>query len=154
MGTDGMSQTQVRAWCATVIWILVGAGFAAVFFGWGGPSAFSMDRTRVVGGAVAIGLGYAAYATVLLATRASRGEVAADERDSAVGYRATIVTIVVVLVSVYGLSIGLWEAYRSAGAVPVGWLWFLAYGAVIVTFVVHAAATLVLDARYGGRGKE
>jgi uncharacterized membrane protein len=152
MGADGMSQTQVRAWSATVIWTLVGAGFVAVFFGWGGPAAFSADRIRVVAGAVAIGAGYAAYSAVLLATRARHGEVVADERDAEIGKRATLVTIVVVLVAVYGLSIGLWEAYRSEGAVPVGWLWFLAYGAVIVTFVVHAVATLVLDARQGIRG--
>jgi putative transcriptional regulator len=29
-----------------------------------------------------------------------------------------------VLAGVCGLSIGLWEAYRSEGAVPVGWLRF------------------------------
>jgi len=48
--------------------------------------------------------------------------------------------------------VGLWEAYREAGAVPVGWMWFLAYGTVIATFVVHSLATLVVNGGYGGRG--
>lgn len=66
--------------------------------------------------------------------------------------RASRATLVVVLVGVFGLSVGLWEAYRSEGAVPVGWLWFLAYGTVIATFVVHSVATLLADARSGGHG--
>lgn len=151
MKTDGMSQTQVRAWWAAVIWTLVGVGFAVVFFAQGGPAAFGADRLRVLAGAVAIGLGYAAYSAVVLTTRARHGEVVTDERDLVVASKATQATIIVVLVAVYGLSIGLWEAYRSEGAVPVGWLWFLAYGAVIATFVVHAAATLVMNARHSGR---
>jgi uncharacterized membrane protein len=153
MGTNGMSQTEVRAWGAVVIWMIVGVGFAVAFFAGGGPVGFSSDRLRVVAGAVAIGLGYAAYTAVILVTRARRGEVVADERDSQVESRATQVSIIVVLVAVYGLSIGLWETHRSEGVVPVGWLWFLAYGAAITTFVVHAVATLVLNARFGGRGR-
>ncbi len=151
MRTDGMSQTQARAWWAAAIWTLVGVGFAVVFFARGGPAAFGADRLRVLAGAVAIGFGYAAYSAVVLATRSRHGEVVTDERDTVVANKATQATIIVVLVAVYGLSIGLWEGYRSEGVVPVGWLWFLAYGAVIVTFVVHAVATLVMNARHGGR---
>jgi hypothetical protein len=86
-------------------------------------------------------------------TRRRDGAVAVDERDDQVVARASQATLVVVLMAVFLLSVGLWEAYRAEGAVPVGWLWFLAYGVIIVTFVVHAVATLVVDARLGGHGR-
>ena len=153
MQADLMSQTRLRAWLAVAIWSVVGVGFAVAFFAWGGPADFGAERVRVVAGAVAIGLGYVGYAAVLWATRGREGMVVRDERDQQVLARARLATLVILLVAVYALSIGLWEAYRGAGAVPVGWLWFLAYGVVIVTFVVHAAATLVVDGWLGGHGR-
>jgi uncharacterized membrane protein len=86
------------------------------------------------------------------ATRARGGAVTVDERDAQVVARASRGTLIVVLMGVFALAVGLWEAYREPGAVPVGWMWFLAYGVVIATFVVHSVATLVVDGRYGGHG--
>lgn len=145
-----MSQTRLRSWWALGIWAAAGVGFALVFFAWGGPAAFGDDRVRVLAGAIPIAFGYGGYLLAMVVTRARGGEVATDERDAQVVARASRGTLVVVLMAVFGLSVGLWEAYREAGAVPVGWMWFLAYGTVIMTFVVHSVATLLVDARYGG----
>ena len=67
--------------------------------------------------------------------------------------RASQATMIVVLMGVFALSVGLWEAYREEGAVPVGWMWFLAYAVVIGTFIVHAAATLIVDSGLGGHAR-
>jgi len=150
--TGTMSQTRVRAWWALAIWGLAAVGFAAVFFVWGGPATFGDDRMRVVAGALPIVFGYGGYLLAVWLTRVRGSAVATDERDAQVVARASRGTLVVVLMAVFAMSVGLWEAYREPGAVPVGWMWFLAYGTVIATFVVHSAATLVVDARYGGHG--
>lgn len=152
MSFRAMSQTRVRAWLAILAWSVAGAAFAAAFFGWGGPERYAADPTRIAAGAAAIALGYVAYLTAMWATRSRRDEVATDERDAQVVARASRATLVVVLMGVFALSVGLWEAYRAEGAVPVGWLWFLAYGVVIATFLVHGVATLLVDARFGGDG--
>jgi uncharacterized membrane protein len=152
MRETGMSQTRLRAWWAVAVWGLAGVGFAVAFFAWGGPAEYAADRVRIVAGAVAIAFGYGGYSLAMWLTRARAGEVAVDERDAEVVARASRATLVVVLVGVFGLSVGLWEAYRPEGAVPVGWLWFLAYGTVIAAFVVHSLATLLADARSGGHG--
>jgi uncharacterized membrane protein len=149
----GTSQTRVRAWFAVVIWALAGAGFAMVFFAWGGPSEYADDRARIVAGAVAIAFGYVGYLVAMWMTRARGGAVLSDERDAQVVAQASRATLIVVVVSVFALSVGLWEGYREAGSVPVGWLWFLAYGVVILTSVVHGVATLVVDGRLGGDGR-
>ena len=66
--------------------------------------------------------------------------------------RASQTTLVVVLVGIYAFTIGLWTAFESAGSVPVGWMWFLAYASVIVARVTSGIAVLILDARMGGYG--
>jgi len=152
-GVRGMSQTRVRAWLAVVIWALAGAGFTAAFFAWGGPSGYADDRTRIVAGVVAIAFGYAGQLLAMWVTRARGGAVLSDERDAQVVAKASQATLIVVLVVVYGLCVGLWEGYRKAGSVPVGWVYFLAYGMVILAFLVHGAATLVADGRLGGHGR-
>lgn len=152
MRADGMSQTRRRAWWAAGVWGVAGAVFTVAFFAWGGPAEYAGDRVRIVVGAVAIAAGYGGYLLAMWGTRRRGGVVAADERDAEVAARASRGTLVVVLGAVFALSVGLWEGYRAEGAVPVGWLWFLAYGTVILTFVVHALATLVMDTRYGGHG--
>lgn len=152
MRAGRMSQTRLRAWWAVGIWMVVGVGFAVAFFAEGGPGEYAGDRVRIVAGAVAIGVGYGAFLLAMWATRARRGEVVSDERDAEVVARASRATLIVVLIGVYALSVGLWETHRADGAVPVGWMWFLAYGTVIATFVVHSIATLVVDGRYGGHG--
>ena len=150
MRDHGPSQTRLRAWWAVVIWTVAGTGFGLAFFARGGPDGYAGDGARILAGAVAVAAGYAGYLLATWLTRGRRGEVMADERDAAVLARASRGTLVIVLLAVFALSVGLWEGYRAEGAVPVGWLWFLAYGTVIATFVVHSLATLVVDSTHDG----
>jgi hypothetical protein len=58
----------------------------------------------------------------------------------------------VVLIVIFTFYISLWTVYESGGQVPVGWMWFLAYGSVILAFVTSSVTTLILDGRMGGHG--
>jgi uncharacterized membrane protein len=134
-----------------MIWGVAGAVFTAVFLLGGGPESFASESWRVLLSAVVLGLGYVVYFAVIWWTRA-RGRIVADERDEHVGGRASQVALQVVLFWVFAFGIGLWLGYDSAGALPVGWAWFLAYFTVIVGLVTHSLATLVLDRSLGGDG--
>jgi uncharacterized membrane protein len=153
MRHEPMSQTRARAWLAAVIWAVAGGGFVVTFFARGGPEQYAAESTRILAGAVAIALGYMAFLVAMWATRARRGAVVSDERDAQVAWRASQATMIVVLMGVFALCVGLWEAYREEGAVPVGWMWFLAYAVVIATFIVHAVATLIVDSGLGGHAR-
>jgi hypothetical protein len=76
----------------------------------------------------------------------------ADERDVRVVLQAGQATLIIVMVGIFAFTMGLWIAYEGVGAVPVGWMWFLAYGSVILTSLAFAVSTLVLDGRMGGHG--
>jgi uncharacterized membrane protein len=142
-----MTQSEKRAILTLVIWGLVAVGFAALFFGDGGPVTFGADKGRIVSTAILIGVGFAAYFIMLYLTRSRPGatRVVVDERDVRIASRANAGTLIVVLVVVYLACISLWSAYQDGGCVPVGWLWFLGYAAAILGYLTHAAATLLLN---------
>lgn len=148
-----MSQTRRRAWLAAVIWSIAGLGFGLTFFMGGGPGAFPQESFRHLAGATALAFGFLGHWAVLWATRQKRnGPILVDERDMHTVARANQTTLIVVLVGIFALAITLWTAYEPRGQVPVGWMWFLAYGSVILASVTSAVTTLILDARGGGHG--
>ena len=156
MSFQEMSQTRKRAWLATVVWSLSAVGFCLAFFSGGGADEFDTDSLRHLLAALAIALGFVAYWIVLWLTRQRKGRpdavVMADERDLQVMARAGQATLVVLILGIFLLTVTLWTVYESEGVVAVGWMWFLAYGAVYLTLITHAAATLVMDARSAGHG--
>jgi uncharacterized membrane protein len=153
MGFEAMSQTRRRAWLATSIWGIAGIGFLASSLAGGGPGELARDSGRHLATAGAVAFGFLAHWAFLWATRRKKGDPAlADERDHQIVARANQATLVVVLVGIFALTIGLWTVYEVGGQVPVGWMWFLAYGSVILASVTSAVSILVLDGRMGGHG--
>jgi len=153
MSLGEMSQTRQRAWLAGVIWTLAGVGFLLAFFSGGGPGGFDTDSTRHVASAAALGFGFGGYGLALWLTRRRQGgPPVSDERDLRVAAQANQATLIVVLVGIYVFTIGLWLVYETGGLVPVGWMWFLAYGSAILAFVTSSVTTLILDARTAGHG--
>jgi uncharacterized membrane protein len=152
MSFHNLSQTRARAWLAFLIWTVAGIGFTLTFFTGGGADQFDTDSTRHVAGAGALAFGFLGYWAALWFTRQRGQGLVADERDVQVVARAGQATLIIVLVGIYAFTIGLWRAYEGVGVVPVGWMWFLAYGSVILASMTFAASTLVLDGRTGGHG--
>ncbi len=153
MSFKGLSRTRTRAWIAAAVWSLAGSGFAVTFFAAGGPGTLPEDSARHLAGAGALAFGFVGWwITLLLTRRRSGGPPLTDERDLQVMARANQATLIVVLVCVFASTIALWTVYEEAGAVPVGWMWFLAYGCVILASMASAISTLLLDGRMGGNG--
>jgi uncharacterized membrane protein len=153
MRPSEMSQTRLRSWLSAVIWTIAGVGFFFTFFSGGGPGGLASDSMRHVAGAGAVAFGFLGYWLALWLTRQRQDRPpAVDERDLQIMARANQVTLVVVLVGIFAFSIGLWTVYEAGGQVPVGWMWFLAYGSVILASVTSSVTTLILDGRTGGHG--
>lgn len=152
MSFHELSQTRLRAWSVAIIWSLVGVGFFLAFFSGGGPSEFDTDSGRHLATAAAIGFGFLGWWGSLWITRRKGRAVVADERDFQVSARAGQGTLVIVLVAIFSITVGLWTVYEEAGSVPVGWMWFVAYAAVIIAVVTNAVAFLILDRSAGGHG--
>lgn len=152
MSFGDMSQTRRRAWLATIVWALSGAGFLAAFFSGGGAAEFDTDSGRHLVAAGAILFGFMAYWSGLWFTRQRGDEVVADERDYQLVAKASQVALIIVLMGVYLLCTVLWMIHEADGVLEIGWMWFLGYGAMVLGLVTNAVMILVLDRSTGGHG--
>jgi len=148
-----LTLTQLQARLAAAVWSIAAVVFAVAFFAGGGSTEFGADRGRHLLSALTVALAYGGYWVMVWITRRRAGGVrAVDERDVHVVARAGQTTLIVVLVSVYVVAIGLWTVYEESGSVPVGWMWFLAYGIIILAFLAYAISTIVVDRWTRGNG--
>jgi len=129
-----MTQLRKRALWIVAIWTAVAVGFLVSFFS-GGVETFADGSSRVLTGAIFLMI------FVHLSTAITQ----------------LVLDLTTVALDVFLVCIGLWEAYREPGVVPVGWMWFLAYstacgvfGTPIMLYLTRAqpgAEHLVCDER-------
>ncbi len=150
-----MTQLRKRAMWIVAIWMAVAAGFVATFFSSGGVETFADGSVRVGAGAIFLAIGVFGTPIMLYLTRARAGaeHIVADERDDKLARKANLIGLTTVALYVFLVCIGLWETYREPGAVPVGWMWFLAYTTMIFVYLSTAITTLILDFGNFGDGE-
>ena len=147
-----MTQTQIRARYVLGIWGLAAVAFGLVFFLGGGAVTYADDSIRMGIAAVILAAGYIGYFIMIYLTREKSNSKALirDERDLEIARRANEITLVVVLVFVFTVCIALFLGYETAGSLPIGWMWFLAYATSCFGLLAQAVATLVLHREMSG----
>jgi hypothetical protein len=132
-----------------MIWGIVLILIVAVFFSRGGPSTYVHDRLKRNTVGVFFAAGYISFGLMRFLTRVKSGgaHVVRDERDERIDRRANFAALFVALCFVFFTCIGLYEHYHDDGLVPVGWMWFLAYASVFLSYISGSVATLVLHAK-------
>jgi hypothetical protein len=142
-----MTQLRRRALWIVAIWTVVAVGFLWTFFAGSGAESFAEDSRRIATGSVFLAFGVLGTPVMLTLTRMRSGgeHIIFDERDERLARRANPIGMTIVAMYVFLACIVLWDAYREAGAVPVGWMWFLAYTTMIFTYLSTAIVQLVLD---------
>ena len=143
-----MSYARKNALIATIVWTLVFGGLIALVLGPGVNRFAAPDQPiwRMLTAAIIL-LGFLLNAW--LGWRSKKGKKLGelDERDDAIARRASEVTLIVVAMVVFLTALTLYETHRGSGAVPIGWLYLLAYGTVALVSLVHAVATLMVDGK-------
>ena len=150
-----MTQSKIRARYGLGIWSLASAGFGIVFSLGGGAATYANDSIRMGIAAVILGTGFAGYCIMLYLTREKSNDktLISDERDLEIARQANEVTLTAVLVFVFSVSIALFLYYETAGSLPVGWMWFLAYGTGCFGLLGQAVVTLVLHREMSSNGE-
>jgi pheromone shutdown protein TraB len=149
-----MTQTQIRARYGLGIWGLVSMAFGLVFFLSGGAATYADDSIRILAAAVILGAGFISYVSMLYLTREkSNGKtLIRDERDLEIARQANEIALVAVLVFVFAVCMALFLGYETAGSLPVGWMWFLAYATACFGLLAQAVATLAVHREMSGNG--
>jgi hypothetical protein len=149
-----MTQTLIRARFGLGIWGLASVGFSLVFFLGGGAATYADDSIRMGIAAAILGAGFIGYLSMIYLTREkSNGKaLIRDERDLEISRQANEIALVAVLVFVFSVCIVLFLGYETAGSLPVGWMWFLAYATACFGLLAQAVATLALHREMSGNG--
>jgi len=149
-----MTQSKIRARYGLGIWGLVASVFGLVFFLGGGAATYADDSIRMAVAAAIIGSGFIGYVSMIYLTRKkSNGKtLIRDERDLEIARQANEIALVAVLVFVFVVCMALFLGYETAGILPVGWMWFLAYATACFGLLAQAVATLVLHKEMSGNG--
>ena len=142
-----MTRSKKRALAGLIICGTVLVSFTLIFFSRGGAATYIDDTFRKAASASLFGAGYIIYFVMILRTR----RTPCDERDDAVSTKAGLSALTIVLLYIYILSISLYEIYRSAGSLPVSWMWFIGYSNSFVGPAAHSITTLFL---YRGAGND
>jgi len=130
----------------TVVWIAAAAALILVVILGGGIRAFSESSQNV---ALATGVYMVALVVQVVFIFRNRkrrrgGMVVRDELDDEVEKRAGVTALSIVMAFVYGLGVVLWEVFRDAGSIPVGWAYVVALSVIVVGSLAHAVATLII----------
>ncbi len=149
-----MTQSKIRARFGLGIWGPVAVAFGLVFFLGGGAASYADDSIRMLVAAVILAAGFIGYVSMLYLTREKADDKALirDERDLEIARQANEIALVAVLVFVFAVSIALFLGYETAGNLPVGWMWFLAYATACFGLLAQAVATLMLHREMSGNG--
>lgn len=145
-----MSQARKQALISGAVWLVISVAFVIVFSTVGVEdfSSPAGQKARGLTGAIILP-GYAINFFIMWWSRRGRRAGDLDERDKAIERRASEATLIVILLTVFLGSIGLYEAHADSGTVPAGWLYIMAYGIVALVSLVHPVVTLILD--FGGK---
>lgn len=149
-----MTQSLIRARYGLGIWGFVSAGFGMVFFLGGGAVTYADDSIRMGIAALVLGTGFVSYLSMIYLTREkSNGKtLICDERDLEISRQVNEIALVAVLVFVFSVCTALFLNYETAGSLPVGWMWFLAYATACFGLLGQAVVTLVLHREMSDNG--
>ena len=143
-----MSLWHKRAVILAAIWIAVSTGFLAVSLSGEGPKALREDSAKRDLAAVFVGAGILASMTIHFLTRRRRkaGVALVDERDETIRRKSAEIAFGVTTVGVFLFCIVLNDVFGEAGAVPVDWLWFVAWSTMAAAHLGQALAAVVMYA--------
>lgn len=141
-----MSLARKLAIISCAAWLTIGVASTLLILdsGLDGLASSSGDRTRSILATIILP-GYLIGFALIWWTRNGRRAGEIDERDKKIESLATGIVGIVVLLTVFLVSIGLYDAYLDRGAVPVGWLYILAYGTIVWVSFLHPVLRLIID---------
>lgn len=134
------------AFASGFAWLVVAVAFSVFLVNMGldsfaGPEG---ERTRSLMATIIVP-GYLINFAIIWMSRRGRLARTIDERDKAIERRATEVTGILTLLTVFLVSIAIYDANVAQGSAPVGWFFIIAYGTIVWVSLLHPVLTLCID---------
>jgi uncharacterized membrane protein len=114
----------------TIIWAAVTAGLITIFSlpdtisDWGG------NRVKTILLATFFLIGFSVDLALRIGEKSQKSEYKRDERDSSIQLNAVFKSFAILLLYIFIVTMTLYIKYESAGVLPIGWVWFIAYSVI------------------------
>lgn len=150
-----MSIWHRRAIYSAIVGVIATVGFLVAGFAGDGPGELAEDTARrnVAAAFVAFGIFTNLLVRYLTRPRPDDPRGIVDERDRAIHRHAFEIALWVTVSAVFVGCLALYETHQEAGALPVNWIWFLGYGAVLLANLGWSIPALFMYAGVGGRAE-
>jgi len=124
-----------------IMWSIAFAVFTIVFILDTQYNEFPMQNYRVSTAIIFLLSNIVNLVIVYLQHRSEKS----DERNKYFESLSAVVTMIVTMVLIFSGSMTLYVIYEKSGFVPVDWLWFIAYGAAFVVFIVFNLSYVIVS---------
>ena len=135
-----------RVLIQALIWSVAAAGFLSFSFAGDGPAWLIKHSPRRNAAAGFVGGALALHMTVRYFTRNRKDapEPLVDERDEEINRKSSEIALGLTVAGVFLGAVALNDAFAEPGAVPAGWLWFLAWSTMLLSHLSQALTAVVM----------
>lgn len=130
-------------------WAMVGLFMIMIFSNKSTILEWGDNRTKTILMAFLFLFGYSMDVTLMILEKTKKFGFKRDERDLFIQHKAMSFGFILSLIYVFTTAITLYTIYENKGAIPVGWMWFIAYSLVIVANISVALPALILYRKQG-----
>jgi len=128
--------TKTLSWAAVAIVMVIIFSNKNAILNWGD----NQIKTILLAVLIAFGL----FMDLVIRTIIKRGR---QLKENQINYKNLNVEIIATLLYIFIIIITLYIYYESAGAVPVGWLWFIAYSTIVFVNITFGVCDLLFNQR-------
>ncbi|HKK95333.1 MAG TPA: hypothetical protein VJ916_03285 [Anaerovoracaceae bacterium] len=128
--------TKTLSWAAVAIVMVIIFSNKNAILNWGD----NQIKTILLAVLIAFGL----FMDLVIRTIIKRGR---QLKENQINYKNLNVEIIATLLYIFIIIITLYIYYESAGAVPVGWLWFIAYSTIVFVDITFGVCDLLFNQR-------
>ena len=134
---------QVISWSIIALCMIIIFSMKGTIENWGD------NKIKTILLALLFLLGYGGNMLLMILEKSSKWGFKRDERDQLIQYQSLSRAILILILYIYTVSIILYIKYETARFVPIGWVWFIAYSSVVVTFISSGYTSLYLYRKQG-----
>jgi hypothetical protein len=133
------------------LWSFVGISFLYIFFSNASHETLSDNTTKTIMLAIFFLIGFLGDALLRFIYKKNKLFDINNKDNLYMQYKALSYSYIPLLIYMFIVSISLFLKYEKGGAVPVGWLWFMAYSIIVVANVLASAFSIYLYKREGSK---
>lgn len=144
-----MSNAMKYIFIQVLSWTLVAIGMIVIFLIPDTINNWGDNRTKTLLLALLFVFGFGVDSILRIVEKTKKWDIRRDERDESIQHQSLRLSFVLLIIYIFIISIALYIKYEIVGAMPVGWVWFIAYSTIVFANLSAGYTSLYLYKKNG-----